>query len=114
MEASKKVILIYQLESAKKPFLEWLNSLRDKSVSKRIAARLDRLEEGNLGDCRNLSDGISELRLQFGAGYRIYFGLDGEHIVILLNGGDKSSQAADIEKAKQYWADYLRRRHGKE
>jgi len=73
---------------------------------RRILKRLYRIESGNYGDCKNLGDGVNELRFFFGAGYRVYFGEDGDTIVILLCGGDKDSQRKDIEKAKVYWKEY--------
>ena len=69
-------------------------------------ARLDRLEVGNYGDYKSLEKGVYELRLQFGAGYRVYFGESGNAIVVLLLGGDKGSQASDIKKAIVYWTEY--------
>ena len=73
-----------------------------------IRKRLNRVRMGNLGDCRSVGDGVKELRIAFGPGYRVYFGEDGETIVVLLCGGDKSSQEADIRRAKEYWIDYWR------
>jgi putative addiction module killer protein len=67
------------------------------------------VETGNFGDFRSVGDGVSELRFTFGAGFRVYYGLKGETIVILLIGGDKSGQEKDIEKAKEFWADYKER-----
>lgn len=84
-------------------------SLRDKTVHVRILTRLDRLQTGNLGDARRVGI-VWELRFHFGPGYRIYFGLDRGTIVILLCGGEKSSQETDIQRAQEYWKDYLRRR----
>ena len=72
----------------------------------RVFARLDRVETGNLGDCKSVGDGVFELRLSFGAGYRIYFGEIGATVVLLLYGGDKSSQKKDVAKAKEYWNIY--------
>jgi putative addiction module killer protein len=74
---------------------------------KRILARLSRLKQGNYGDCEIVGEGISELRMFFGSGYRVYFGEEENHIVILLCGGDKSSQSKDIKQAKEYWKEYL-------
>jgi len=102
-------ILQYQTTQGKRPFGEWLLALKDKTVRARILARLDRLLLGNFGDTRRIGTGVWELRFHFGPGYRVYFGLDGEKIVILLCGGDKSSQTTDIQRAHEYWKDYLRR-----
>jgi putative addiction module killer protein len=83
-----------------------LESIRDRKTRNRLQARLDRLEVGNLGDHKAVGEGIFELRLQFGAGHRIYFGEVDNTIILLLCGGDKSSQARDIERAKAYWREY--------
>lgn len=89
------------------PVLEWLHSLRDSRDRKRIQVRLDRITLGNLGDYKAVGKGVSELRLHFGPGYRVYCAEDGHEVVILLCGGDKSSQSEDIAKAHAYWQSYL-------
>ncbi|WP_273782989.1 type II toxin-antitoxin system RelE/ParE family toxin [Bartonella sp. ML69XJBT] len=81
-------------------FNKWLNSLRDKQVQKKIAMRILRLEYGLLGDVK-FFNGIGELRIHYGAGYRIYFVKREKEIILLLNAGDKSTQQKDIEKALQ-------------
>jgi putative addiction module killer protein len=101
-------ILHYHRPDGRQPFSEWLFSLRDKRIRSRIVARLDRLLTGNFGDTKLVGTGIWELRFHFGPGYRAYFGLDGLTLVILLCGGDKSSQEGDIKRAKEYWQDYIR------
>lgn len=83
--------------------MEWLNNLKDPTIRMRIRRRLDRLELGNLGDCKPVGEGVSELRLAFGSGYRIYFAEEDDVIIILLCAGDKSSQKNDIKTAKIYW-----------
>ena len=70
--------------------------------------RLDRVSLGNFGDCHGVGDGVQELRIDYGPGYRVYFGQVGSTIVLLLFGGDKSTQAKDIEQAKRYWNEYRR------
>ena len=72
----------------------------------RIRIRLERLAMGNPGDHKPVGRGVQELRMTWGPGYRIYFGQEGEKVVILLAGGDKDTQSADIPKAQAYWADY--------
>jgi putative addiction module killer protein len=72
----------------------------------RVMARLERVELGNLGDHRGVGDGVFELKIDFGPGYRVYFGLDGSELVVLLIGGAKKTQRRDIEIAKQYWRNY--------
>lgn len=76
---------------------------------KRMEARLKRVALGNYGDVKPVGQGVSELRLKFGSGYRVYFSQHGEEIIVLLCGGDKGSQTDDIETAKSYWADFKRR-----
>lgn len=99
-------IKIYRDKSGNEPFEDWLSSIRDKRTLARIDNRLKRVRLGNLGDHRSVGEGVFELRLDFGPGYRIYFGRIGNEVILLLTGGDKSSQARDIAKAKQYWKDY--------
>ncbi len=82
-------------------FLNWIASLRDSRAIARIAVRIDRLSLGNPGDVRPVGDGVSEMRIDYGPGYRVYFVRRGAEIVVLLCGGDKSSQSADIAHAKR-------------
>ncbi len=81
-------------------FDRWLTGLRDRRALARIAARLDRLAAGNPGDVQPVGEGVSELRIDYGPGYRVYFTRRGPVLVILLCGGDKSSQDRDIRQAK--------------
>ena len=87
-------------------FREWLNDI-DIAARARIQARVLRFEMGNLGESKSVGGGVWEARLMFGPGYRIYFGKEGRSIILLLLGGDKSSQAADIRKARRLWKEYL-------
>ena len=102
---------LYETEDGKQPYNEWLWSLKDVRGKAKVAARVDRATRGNFGDYRDLHAGIFELKEDFGPGYRIYFGIEGDEIIILLVGGDKGSQNRDIMKAKEYWTDYLWRKH---
>jgi putative addiction module killer protein len=83
-----------------KVFDNWLLKLKDKQAARRIQARIDRAEDGHFGDCEPVGEGVSEMRIHHGAGYRIYFTQRGFEIVILLAGGDKASQNKDIKTAK--------------
>ena len=93
----------------KTPFLKWLESLRDIKARAKIRTRLDRVQVGNLGDHRPVGKGVWELKIDYGPGYRVYFGKIGSSVILLLCGGDKSTQQQDISKAQEYWADYERR-----
>ena len=99
----------YQLENGREPITEWLASIRDKMAQARIRVRLRQVETGNFGDCQAVGEGVIELRVHVGAGYRVYFGRYGMTVVILLCGGDKKSQDADIKRAKVFWAEWKRR-----
>lgn len=99
----------YQTPEGKIPFIDWLNELKDPVTRLRVRRRLDRLEIGNFGDCESVGDGVSELRLFFCSGYRIYFAEKDDAIVILLCAGDKKSQNKDINLAKAYWSELKER-----
>ncbi|MFC1771354.1 type II toxin-antitoxin system RelE/ParE family toxin [Candidatus Margulisiibacteriota bacterium] len=101
----KKQLIIYQDNNGKEPFVEWLESIKDKTIKARIYTRLDRLETENYGECKNLGKGLYELKLKFGKGYRIYFAEE-KMIILLLLGGDKSLQDKDIQKARKLLQKY--------
>ena len=97
-------IVEYVDEKSHSPFKEWLHSLRkDKVTLGRILGRIRRFENGNFGDSKSVGDGVMEHRLDFGPGYRIYYGHHGDLLVIVLGGGDKSSQDKDIKLAQKRW-----------
>jgi len=108
-----KEVVFYLTEKGERPVANWLKSL-DKVIVANIAKRFERIIEGNYGDYKLLGDGIFELRFHFGSGYRVYCGEDGDTLVILLYGGDKKSQRKDVDKAKEYWQNYLNRKAGKQ
>jgi putative addiction module killer protein len=87
--------IIQQTES----FAKWLTGLRDLNAKLAIARRIDRAQHGNLGDSKSVGNGVSEMRIDLGSGYRVYFTIRGGEMIILLAGGDKSTQQADIQKA---------------
>jgi putative addiction module killer protein len=101
-----KTIIVYHTAAGKEPFTDWLNSLRDSTTRRRILKRLLRLEQGHYGDFKPVGGGVNELRFFFGAGYRVYFAEDGDTLVVLLCGGDKSSQRRNIQQAQAYWQEY--------
>ena len=96
----------YVRDNGKIPFKEWLEGLKDVAARARIRIRLDRVRLGNLGDSRSVGDGVHELKVDYGPGYRIYFAREGERIILLLMGGVKSKQARDIDKAISYMKDW--------
>ncbi len=102
-------IEIYETASGKRPFDIWLNKIKDEQTIGKILARLDRLEFGNIGDCKSLKDGIYELRIHYGAGIRIYYSKIKNKVLLLLCGGTKGSQTKDIKKAKEFLQDYKNR-----
>jgi len=102
----------YLTTDGKSLFAVWLRELGDRQVQARIMARLNRVRLGNFGDCKAAGEGVLELRMPFGPGYRVYFAREGEAVVLLLCGGDKDSQQRDIERAKSCWQDYRNRNHG--
>lgn len=95
---------VYLSEFAK----AWLATIKDTTTRARISRRIDQLERGLFGDRKSLGDGVYELRLDFGPGYRVYYAFDGLKKIILLGGSDKSSQSKSIEQAKRLWEEYHR------
>ncbi len=102
----KLTIREYVSADGRSYFREWLNSFAIP-VRARIQARVLRFETGNLGDHKAVGEGVWEARVMFGPGYRIYFGKEGRSLILLLVGGDKSSQSANIRRARQLWREYL-------
>src|SRR5262245_12870137 len=109
MEARPRRVETYVSPDGRAPFTEWLNGLRDAKARAKIRVRIDRVSLGNFGDRSAVGEGVQELRIDLGPGYRVYFAEVGKVIVLLLCGGDKSSQQRDIRKAKDYWKDYRSR-----
>jgi putative addiction module killer protein len=106
VDAVERDVRIYRTADRRTPFLEWLDGLRDERARQKVQARIAPLRLGNPGHTRSVGGGVMELKIDFGPGYRVYFGQDGPTIVILLCGGDKSTQKTDIRNAKGYWARY--------
>jgi putative addiction module killer protein len=102
-------VLQYVTESGTVVVNEWLNSLPDKRARAKIAARFLCLGHGNFGDCKPIKNGVWELRIDWGPGYRVYYAMVGRSSVLLLCGGDKRKQHIDIERAVENWNDYQRR-----
>lgn len=107
MQPQKRKVLHY-VAGGKDLFGEWLDGLPDISGRAVIRIRIDRVENGNLGDCRSVGQGVWELRIHYGPGYRVYYGEDGALIILLICGGDKRTQQKDIRKARRLWEEYRR------
>ncbi len=99
----------YLTPEGKDIFLEWLLSLRDTKARIAIDRRINRIELGNFGDHKFCRDGVWELRIDFGPGYRVYYAIAGSEVVLLLSGGDKGTQTTDINRACEEWKDWQRR-----
>jgi putative addiction module killer protein len=99
----------YVTRTGKDAIGDWLSGLNDAQARARIAVRIDRLSLGNFGDCRALRDGVSELRIDLGPGYRVYYAMLGRTRALLLCGGDKRRQSVDIVRAIEYLQDYKER-----
>src|SRR5471032_1799161 len=97
--ATPKEVVAFRARDGQVPFEEWLDDLDDKRAVARILARLARVRQGNLGDCKPVGEGVSELRVDYGPGYRVYFVRRGVMLIVLLAGGDKRSQTRDIRIA---------------
>lgn len=100
--------IVYQTETGVEPYAEYVDSLKDRIGAAKIRVRVTRAELGNLGNYRTVGRGVIELKVNFGPGYRVYVGLHGSDLVVLLCAGDKGSQDKDIGKAQEYWSDYKR------
>ena len=101
----------YRTAAGDEPVTEWLSDLPNRQARARILARIERLEVGNFGDSKFLREGVNELRIDWGPGYRVYFGRDGRTVVDLLCGGDKRRQEADIRRAVELWQEYANRKN---
>ncbi|MGR3609159.1 MAG: type II toxin-antitoxin system RelE/ParE family toxin [Sulfitobacter sp.] len=102
-------LVVYVTEEGKAQFDDWFHKL-DTAAALKVRTALARIETGNLGDVKPVGQGVSERRITFGPGYRVYFGQDGDKLVILLCGGTKKRQSKDIEQAKTFWDDYKNRK----
>ncbi|MDJ0685235.1 MAG: type II toxin-antitoxin system RelE/ParE family toxin [Alphaproteobacteria bacterium] len=102
-------VVVYETEEGDAPFEDWFNALNTHAALK-VTTAIARIETGNLGDVKPVGEGVSERRIPFGPGYRLYFGQDGKRLVVLLIGGAKKRQSTDIKQAQEFWADYKRRK----
>ena len=99
----------YTAPDGKSPYKLWLAGLADRQARARITARTLRMKDGNFGDCKPLEQGVWELRIDHGAGYRVYYARAGKRLILLLIGGDKRTQPTDIQTAVSYWQDWQTR-----
>ncbi|WP_346913012.1 type II toxin-antitoxin system RelE/ParE family toxin [uncultured Roseibium sp.] len=99
----------YQTGDGKSPFAEWYNNLDPRAAAK-VTVAMVRMEQGNFSNAKGVGSGVQEFRIDFGPGYRVYFGKDGDRLVILLAGGTKKRQQKDIEAAQARWQDYKQRK----
>ena len=99
----------YQCPDGREPYADWLARLADRQARARVVVRVQCLGAGNFGDCKPLDGGVWELRIDWRPGYRVYYALAGRRVVLLLVGGDKRRQRADIAAALKYWQDWQRR-----
>ena len=90
-------------------FARWLDGLRDRQAQARVAARLIRLNNGNFGDCKPVGEGVWELRVDWGPGYRVYYAIEGKRVILLCESGDKRSQSTDIARAIERWKEWQQR-----
>jgi len=104
----EKEIKRLELQNGLVPFDEWFDALHDQRMQAAVDARLARVRAGNFGDFKSVGGGVFEMRINFGPGLRVYYGLRGQEIVILLGGGDKSSQARDIRRAQRLWQQFTK------
>ena len=108
MEGREREVLYYKTVAGKSPFGESRNRMADDDTRAAVDARIARLRGGNFGDSKPIGEGAAETRIHVGSGYRVYYGIDGENVVLLC-AGDKSMQDRDIAMAKDYWEDYKKR-----
>src|SRR5262245_21687995 len=107
-EITKRPLDYYIDLRGPRPFLEWLQEIKDIGTRARIKVRLDRMKLGHFGHYRSVGEGVFELKIDWGPGYRVYFGFGIDTVILLLWGGSKTTQQRDILRAQKYWADYRR------
>ena len=109
-DGQPKTVTIYEDAEGHSPFENWFDDLPDRRAQARVDARVARLAAGNPGDYKSLGAGLYELRIDYGPGYRLYFAFADQQIILLLCGGDKKTQRADIIQARAYWKDQQQRK----
>ncbi len=111
MESQPRELEIYKTDDGEEPFSSWLDSLKNRAARAKIKQRLDRVILGNLGNCESVGEGVFELKVDYGPGYRVYFAQIEAKLLLLLCGGDKSTQNRDIMKARQLLANFKQRKN---
>ena len=106
-------IRTYLTPNGEEPYAVWLSALPDRQARARVVVRVNRMASGNLGDVKPIGEGVWEARIDHGPGYRLYYAQAGKRLILLLIGGDKRRQQADIDQAQLYWADWQERRKAK-
>ena len=112
MQIRPREILTYTTPNKRNPYRQWYTQIKDEKAQIALSNRITRLRAGNFGDFRRLDAGLYELRIHYGPGYRIYFGIFQNDIVILLCGGTKGTQQRDITRAKNYWNNFIEQMKG--
>ncbi len=102
MEVKQYRISLFKLTNGKTPYSQWFDKLKDRQAKAVIMRRITRAQDGNFGDYKQINELLYEMRITTGKGYRIYFMVEENEIILLLLGGDKSTQSVDIEKANKY------------
>jgi putative addiction module killer protein len=110
MQTYRYDIEYYRTETGQKPFKDWLENLGDIRIRAKVRVRMDRARLGNLGDRKHVGSGVWEMRIDYGPGYRLYFGVEENRLILLLLGADKSTQQKDIDLATGYWRDHQERK----
>lgn len=110
MDSRPRKIIYFKDGKGNYPAYDWLGKLKDNRTRVIIKGRIRRLEDGNLGFTRSIGQGLIELKIDYGPGYRVYLGFDGYTVIVILAAGDKGTQSKDIESAKARWHDYKEKR----
>jgi putative addiction module killer protein len=110
MNTRRTAIFFKDTQNKREPAKDWLEKLRDRVGQAAVFVRIARAETGNFGDWKSVGDGVMEMRISVGPGYRLYYAFDGQDVILLLLGGDKSTQSKDIQKAKEFWESHKTRK----
>ncbi len=106
MQIKQRAVDYYRTPAGKEPAKEWLSSIKDKLTQAILYKRIRQAGLGQFGKTRNVGDGVWELKIDYGPGYRVYYGIHGDELILILTAGSKRTQAADIKKARAYWIEW--------